>query len=231
MTPLPKLMPMGLSKNLTLTNNLFGEDFIKLYLSKGFGKMNKNDIEVLFFHLLMKYSSLKGENSFAISTILKIPESKVKRLIYEAQLNYCDNLEKNMVDNLKTILQNAHFREKDHKIFFAVSDKMLRNYISSFLMENGHFNDTSFNSEIVVIHIETFAFLLEKLCYTEEESAEFVEKFQQLMPNKNKLTFSGIWKKIIESASSETGKLLMDKIFSNIFNLSNLIEILNNLIK
>ena len=57
------------------------------YLSRGFGSMNKNDFEVWIFNFLLQ-EKLKGKSNFEISIELKIPEQKVKRLKYEAELKY-----------------------------------------------------------------------------------------------------------------------------------------------
>ena len=78
------------------------KDFIKeVYLERGFGTMNKNDFEVFIFNEIVKdpqgileFSKkdkddkpLKPSN-YDLSILLKIPESKVKRLAYEADLKY-----------------------------------------------------------------------------------------------------------------------------------------------
>ncbi len=34
----------------------FAKEFEELYLGRGFGSMNKNELEVLFFHLLKKHN-------------------------------------------------------------------------------------------------------------------------------------------------------------------------------
>lgn len=221
----------GMASSVTIQNKaLFGDELIDLCLfQNGFGKMVKNDYEVVIFHLLMKYSNLNNMSPFVISTILKIPESKVKRLIYESELIYGDFQESNMIENLKLVLQKAQFREKENKISFAVRDKMLRNYISSFLTDNGHFNDGSFNSDIVVMHVDTFIFLLDKLCYTEKEKEEIEKKCQTKFSGNKKRTFSDLWKTFIDSAIKESGKVTVDRIISHLFDLPKLIKILSEL--
>lgn len=63
------------------------DDALEKYLTKGFGSMNKNDFEVWIFNQLL-HTVLKDKDNYAISIYLKIPESKVKRLQYEASLKY-----------------------------------------------------------------------------------------------------------------------------------------------
>lgn len=62
-------------------------DVIDQYLAKGFGSMDKHDFEVWIFNYLLQ-SRLKGMSDYDISIMLRIPESKVKRLKYDASMKY-----------------------------------------------------------------------------------------------------------------------------------------------
>lgn len=62
---------------------------INKYLTRGFGSMNKNEFEVWIFHYLLSNRFI-NENNYDISIQLRIPETKVKRLRYEAELKYGD---------------------------------------------------------------------------------------------------------------------------------------------
>lgn len=169
-------------------------DFIEEYLKKGFGSMNKNDIEVLVFHLLLQEEKkeqrigLKGMTDFAISVALQIPESKVKRLRYEAELKYPnDDKKKALLDLLST----AQYKKENGKIIFVVTNKMLRLYIADLLFQGNNFFDTSFNSNIVSLYIEDFIILLKKV-YNENDIDQIVkyakEKIKEQM---NELPPSG----------------------------------------
>ena len=92
-------------KELTLN------EVISKYLEKGFGTMNKNDFEVWIFHYLLEHE-LQGKKNYEISIALKIPESKVKRLRYEAELKYSN---KTSVDKYNMGLrtsQTGSFQER-----------------------------------------------------------------------------------------------------------------------
>ena len=97
-------------------------DWLKKYLERGFGSMNKNDFEVFIFSELLK-SKLKSMSNFDISVCLKIPESKVKRLKYEASLRYPEK-ELNLKKYAKKALENVTI-ESNH-IRFSVEDTMLK---------------------------------------------------------------------------------------------------------
>ena len=66
----------------------FANDFEEYYLNRGFGTMNKNDFEVLFFYLMQTYGDLGDKSNFALAKELEISEARVKRLAYEADLKY-----------------------------------------------------------------------------------------------------------------------------------------------
>ena len=50
--------------------------------------MNKNDFEVAIFDEIMKDDEYKDLSDFKLSVKLRVPESKIKRLRYEANLKY-----------------------------------------------------------------------------------------------------------------------------------------------
>ena len=61
------------------------QDFVEWYCEeKGFGSMNKNDFEVFIFSRLLQIERFKGKSNYDLSILLHIPESKIKRLRYEA---------------------------------------------------------------------------------------------------------------------------------------------------
>lgn len=62
-------------------------DFMNIYLDKGFGVMNKTDIETLMYYVFKKRKLLTGK-CFDDSFMLHISEAKARRLIYEAQVKY-----------------------------------------------------------------------------------------------------------------------------------------------
>ena len=71
----------------TITNKFSVSDAIQAYLNHGFGSMTKNDFEVWIFNYLLQNRPTNTSN-FDFSVELRIPESKVKRLRYEASLKY-----------------------------------------------------------------------------------------------------------------------------------------------
>lgn len=105
-----------------------------------------------------------GKSNYEISRDLNIPENKVKRLRYEADLKYSsiDEIEKRLYNLLNESLKNAYVKEigKDVQIQFIIEDLSVRKYLDHFLKKKGHFSDSSFNSEIVSVRSEGLKFLL-----------------------------------------------------------------------
>ena len=135
------------------------DDALNKYLEKGFGSMNKNDFEVWIFNHLM-HSMLKGKDNYAISTYLKIPESKVKRLRYEASLKYSSFSEEELFSTVNKLLSKSKFKKGGLYIQFVVEDVAIRKYLDSLLKRDGRFSDSSFNSEIVTIDIDDLEYIL-----------------------------------------------------------------------
>ena len=99
------------------------ENFIHNYIKRGFGSMTKNDFEVFIFGQILSMKEYKGKSNYELSILLRIPESKVKRLRYESALRYSDPMidYKQAVYNL---LDKAQLRAQDKKIVFQVEDIM-----------------------------------------------------------------------------------------------------------
>lgn len=182
--------------------------FLSQYLERGFGSMNKTDFEVWIFHYLMNHD-LKGMSNYAISIKLRINETKVKRLRYEAELKY------NAADSLANyhrvceLLTHVHFKKGGKQIQFAVEDLYLRKYLDSTLKSGGRFSDSSFNSEIVSLDYDDLEFFLGTV---PEEKAK-LEKLLTEVGKKRKvenLSFKDLLEEIRKSSVKEIGKQLVD---------------------
>ena len=132
---------------------------IEKYIERGFGSMNKNDFEVAIFNEWMKSEGHRKSN-YEISLALRIPETKVKRLKYEAELKYGNNQDEILKTRLEELLQNANFKAESKKLVFLIDNQMLRNYLDGKLKAKGCFSDRSFNSEIVSVNAKDFITLL-----------------------------------------------------------------------
>lgn len=134
-------------------------DFMNVYLDKGFGVMNKTEIETLLYHVLKKHNLLTGK-CFNDSLSLQIPEAKARKLIYEAQVKYAnmdqDALTAYLRKSVGECLTRAFLSKTGKDIKFAIEDKYLRVALNAKLRENNYFADTSFNKDIISLDEEAF---------------------------------------------------------------------------
>lgn len=159
-------------------------EVISKYIEKGFGTMNKNDFEVWIFHYLLEHE-LQGKKNYEISIALKIPESKVKRLRYEAELKYSNNTSVDKYNMVCEHLKQAHFKKDGKCIQFVIEDIYLRRYLDSTLKAGGRFSDSSFNSEIVSMDFDDLEYFLCIPTDGKEEINKLLKKFKKTRTTRN----------------------------------------------
>lgn len=148
---------------------------IEKYLERGFGSMNKNDFEVYVFNHLVG-SSMQGLSDNAISRRLRIPESKVKRLRYEADLNYQQDSDEDYKARFYDVLKNRVYKsDASGRIQFSIKDKALRLYLEDRLESMGRFADSSFNSNIVTLTASDLMALLAEF-EGKQEVVEYIKR-------------------------------------------------------
>lgn len=137
------------------------DEFVNICIAD-FGSMTKNDYEVALFHKMLEVG-LCDKTDFQISLLLHIPETKIKRLRYEAALRYdSKGNDDKYKDAFIQLLNKGAFRVTDnHRIQFAISDKLFRLYINDLLIRDGLFADTSFNPNIVSLPWKDLEYLLD----------------------------------------------------------------------
>ena len=178
--------------------------FIQAYLDRGFGSMTKNDFEVMIFAELLQTSLLKKSN-YEISIDLRIPESKVKRLRYEASLKYNILSEQDLRDKFKKAVNNANV--ENNKVIMTIEDIALTKYIDSRLKKKGKYFNTSHNNELVIVNFNDFADLLEAVYYDDSE-------FSQIKTKLNKKKFKDFIENSLKQASFKMVDLAFNKILT-----------------
>lgn len=193
------------------------KEAIDAYLKKGFGSMNKNDFEVWIFNQLLE-SDIKGKSNHEISRMLRIPESKVKRLMYEADLKYVDEvqLEAERIEALDNLLKNAKVKRNGMFIQFSVENPAMRKYLEHQLKKNNSFSDSSFNTEIVTVNLEDYEALL-RMTDTDGKQIEKLLKEARKLFNDNNLTLKEVRSKLIggflEGVGNGIGGLSLSGLF------------------
>ncbi|MBQ4485013.1 MAG: hypothetical protein II934_08465 [Prevotella sp.] len=193
------------------------DDKIGQYLVRGFGSMSKNDFEVWIFYYLMQ-NHLNGKDNYDISVELRIPESKVKRLRYEAELKYGNPQDKIMyLEAFETLLKKSILKKDGSCVQFVVENLQLRKYLDSTLKKGGRFSNTSFNKEIVSIDIEDLEYLLQT--FWPDNDWSIISKKAEKKLGKNNVTLKEIIKTFVLSSVQQTGKIIVNLTYSGILSL------------
>ena len=148
------------------------ENIIRKYLDRGWGSMNKNDFEVWIFNQILQIAEYETLNDYELSVKLQLPQTKVKRLRYEAALKYPKNT--NYSEEFRNILKKA--RCKKESVEFSIESVAVRQYLCNELKKDGRLFDYSFNSEIVRVSCEDYMFLVKRLLFDEETKKECEKK-------------------------------------------------------
>lgn len=160
-----------------MTNTTPVADAIKEYVHRGFGSMTKNDFEVWIFHQLIN-GELKGRTNREISIALRIPDTKVKRLRYEADLKWGspDN-DSAYHEALVTVINKARFVREKKQILLVIEDTALLKYLDAKMKNANVAWDKSFNTENIYIDFEQYeTFCKEVLTEEYNETIQFLNE-------------------------------------------------------
>jgi len=204
---------MGENIKISLSkNSIFIDKFLGEYLNRGFGSMSKRDIDVLVMYLLMDLTDLNDESNFNLSIKLKLTETKIKNLKYEANLKYSKSLEDKIKNEFLELLGKAKLQVigKETWISIVVEDTFLRSAIKAKVKENGSFTDSSFNSEIVKIGTDDFAYLMDVFSDPEEKKITQKKIIDLIKVSEDDISFKKLFglflAKVVESSGNAIGK-------------------------
>jgi len=164
----------------TINNNSTVADAIQAYLNRGFGSMTKNDFEVWIFYQLL-CGELRGKSNREISIALRIPDTKVKRLRYEADLKWgTPNDDKAYHDALVNVISKARLVKDRTQILLVIEDTALLKYLDAKMKNANVAWDKSFNSENIYIDFEQYeTFCKEVLTNEYQDTVNFLkDKFE-----------------------------------------------------
>lgn len=185
------------------------EEILQDYLQRGFGTMTKNDFEVWIFNQLLK-QRFKDKTNYEISRDLKIPESKVKRLRYEADLKYSstNEIEHKLYDIVNSSLRHAYIKVQNGDIIiqFVIEDQAVRKYLDFKLKQNGFFSDSSFNSEIVTVRSEALESLYNLTAQGKAEFKLLKHEIKSKSGDKSSHWFKDFLMSLIKGSGETIGK-------------------------
>lgn len=147
----------------------FANEFLKIYLSRGFGNMSKREMDVLIFHLLQKNNALNNKSNHLLALQLRTTPVKIKALAYEAKLRFPDEESTFTEDYFKEKLREyfkeptIKVRKNDSWVYIQIDDPILMDSFKAIAKNNKEVIDKSFNEEIVKISIEGFMLVIQEL--------------------------------------------------------------------
>ena len=188
----------------TISNQSSVTDAIQEYLDRGFGSMTKNDFEVWIFYQLL-CGELRGKTNREISIKLRIPDTKVKRLRYEADLKWGSPDKDSTYHNaVVAVIEKAQLTKNRTQILLVIEDTALLKYLDAKMKSANVAWDKSFNSENIYIDFEQYeAFCKEVLTNEYDETIAFLNnKFK----DKNTLV------KFFKDFSSKTREEIINEL-------------------
>ncbi len=149
---------MGIELEDELKEN-FAEDFLSLYLERGFGTMPKREIDILIFHLLKKHKYIKSNVVFEIANKLMITDTKVNSLLIETSLKYEQGENLNILKRVMEKLKDSKFdyiNETSKKIKIELDNPVERRSFENLFKSQNIIVDYSFNRNILSIPLSDF---------------------------------------------------------------------------
>ena len=166
----------------------FAQDFLTHYFASGFGGMQKRDLDMLVFGLLLKYGAFGGSadapDPTEISFQLGISPTRVRNLLRDAQLRYVQYDEHEAKIRLFRLFETCRLERTEYHIIFSVCDPLLQQYFIYWVSKVRGFYDTTFNPNLIKVSYEVLADIL--LLLADERSLNvFLEIINRQPENNN----------------------------------------------
>ena len=199
----------------------FSQNFITKFLDNGFGTMAKRELEVYLLHLLLEdgqFVNRDGEIDYhEMSLALRISETKVRNLFYEAELKFgiIGSFDKAFVD----LIEKGSFEADPVKkiIRFSVQSPLLKQAFEYEVRKLGGISDGSFSKQIVTIKEETFAKLLCKL-YGAQVDEQLLNRMQNELNQESDIEVSRptLFRIFAEEFIKTSGGKTAEMLFANL---------------
>ena len=145
----------------------FLAEFLEVYVDRqGLGTMPKADLDALILHLYCKYAVDGRYDSFSLSELFKIRETRIKSLVETGSLRFANVTEGQAWANILTGISTAKFEleslEKG-QIRFKLENPSLHRFLQKRVREHGGTVTYSPSSEVVTISLSTFFEVLDDI--------------------------------------------------------------------
>jgi len=138
----------------------FLEELLDVYVNRqGLGAVPKGDLDALVVHLYCKYAT-KGEyDTFRLSELFKISETRIKTLIQNGSLKFGDLTEGQAWVDILTAISSSKFELESLEkcdIRFKLENPAVYRFIQKRVRKHGGTVSYSRSSEMVTISLRTF---------------------------------------------------------------------------
>ena len=138
----------------------FLEELLDAYVDgQGLGAMPKGDLDALIVHLFIKYGKDLGFDSFQLSELFRVRESRIKSLIQTASIKFDEVSDAEAWVDLATSIERDTFELESlerGQIRFKLENPALYRFLQKWLRQNGGSATYSPASEIVTISLALF---------------------------------------------------------------------------
>lgn len=161
------------------TQEGFQKEFLKRYLTHGFGAMTKTEIDILVFHLLTKLPEYEDLDNHVLSQKLKATETKIKNLKLNASLRYKSVNHKAVVGKyvLDLVDSKKHPEFKDGEVQVGIEDPVERSEIEYAIKKSGSTPEYGRNREILKFSTQSLlAIILDNVEKGNDEFIQIIKK-------------------------------------------------------
>ena len=142
----------------------FAEVFLERYLHDGLGRMQKRDIDVLVFYLLLQDGQYNlPDDIFKAGRELGLTETRVRNLYQDVQLRFMQYDEDEAMRQLVEVVETGAIERSGEKLTFIIRDPLLRQYFEEWVAAEDGFTDSRFNKNLVVVTVDVLTRVLSRL--------------------------------------------------------------------
>lgn len=141
------------------------------FLNQNFGVTSKNDLELIFFSVLLKHLQANQElyDDYTISNILGITQQRVRNLKIKNQLR--NQYDYDWQAELVRLAKNARYSDDDRYIIISLDNPILMIEIQHFIEEKGGMVDFALNPKLLKMPTCDFAVLLIEIGMVENKKS------------------------------------------------------------
>lgn len=210
--------------NIEIQNpSKFSEIFLKNYLTGGFGRMQKRDIDILVMHLLITDKRYQfPRDIFKAARELGLTNTKIQNLYQEVQLRYQQLSEQEAKNAFVELIRKDAFELNGSRLVFVVRDPMLAQWFQEWVASVDGFTDSSFNRNVISIDRKVLLNVLDQIAV--EEIPEFddeLTRFNKASGRKSKLSL--FIDELVKAAGNKAGELSVQALATVLAGLLNVV--------